>query len=214
MTYNELYKLLENHGQTHLLKYWDELSEESKANLAKQIENIDWKLLDILKNRSEIENRGVLAPLGALEIDEIEARKEEFEKVGIEAIKAGKVCAVLLAGGQGTRLGSDKPKGMYNIGITHPLYIFECLINNMMDVVKQAGAWMPLCIMTSEKNNDDTVAFFEEMNYFGYNKDYVNFFVQEMAPSVDYNGKIYMEGKDRISLSPNGNGGWFTSIFF
>ena len=212
MTYNELYKLLENHGQTHLLKYWDELSEESKASLTKQIENIDWKLLDILKNRSEIENRGVLAPLGALEIDEIEARKEEFEKVGIEAIKAGKVGAVLLAGGQGTRLGSDKPKGMYNIGITHPLYIFECLINNMMDVVKQAGAWMPLCIMTSEKNNDDTVAFFEEMNYFGYNKDYVNFFVQEMAPSVDYNGKIYMEGKDRISLSPNGNGGWFTSL--
>ena len=212
MTYSELYKLLETHGQTHLLKYWDELGDESKASLAKQIENIDWKLLDILKNRNEIENRGELAPLGALEIDEIEARREEFEKVGIEAIKAGKVCAVLLAGGQGTRLGSDKPKGMYNIGITRPLYIFECLINNMLDVVKQAGAWMPLCIMTSEKNNDDTVKFFEEMNYFGYNKDYVNFFVQEMAPSVDYNGKIYMEGKDRISLSPNGNGGWFTSL--
>ena len=144
MTYSELYNLLEKHSQTHLLKYWDELSEESKKSLANQIENIDWKLLDILKNKEEIGNKGELAPLGALELDEIEARKDEFEKVGIEAIKAGKVCAVLLAGGQGTRLGSDKPKGMYNVGITRDLYIFECLINNMMDVVKQAGAWMPL----------------------------------------------------------------------
>ena len=212
MTYSELYNLLETHGQTHLLKYWDELGDESKASLAKQIENIDWKLLDILKNRNEIENRGVLAPLGALEIDEIEARKDEFEKVGIEAIKAGKVCAVLLAGGQGTRLGSDKPKGMYNIGLTKDVYIFQRLIENLMEVVKRADAWVPLFIMTSDKNNDATISFLNEHEFFGYNADYVTFFKQEMAPAADYSGKVYMEAKGKIASSPNGNGGWFTSM--
>ena len=66
--------------------------------------------------------------------------------------------------------------------------------------------------MTSEKNNDDTVKFFEEMNYFGYDKNYVDFFVQEMAPAASFDGKIFLEDKDRISTSPNGNGGWFISF--
>ena len=71
---------------------------------------------------------------------------------------------------------------------------------------------MPLYIMTSDKNNNDTVAFFEEHNFFGYDKDYVKFFIQSMAPSVDYNGKLYMESTDSLAMSPNGNGGWFTSL--
>ena len=81
-----------------------------------------------------------------------------------------------------------------------------------MQVVKKADAWVPLLVMTSEKNNEDTTKFFEENNYFGYNKDFVFFFVQEMAPSVSYDGKIYMEEKDKLSTSPNGNGGWFSSL--
>ena len=101
---------------------------------------------------------------------------------------------------------------MFNIGVSRELYIFECLISNLMDVVKQTGTWIPLYIMTSEKNHDDTVEFFEKMGYFGYNSEFVRFFIQDMAPSVDFNGKIYMEGKGRISMSPNGNGGWFSSL--
>ena len=101
---------------------------------------------------------------------------------------------------------------MFNVGVTRELYIFQCLINNLMDVVKETGAWVPLYIMTSEKNNDDTVSFLKEKDFFGYNSDYVKFFVQDMAPSVDFSGKIYMESKSRISISPNGNGGWFTSL--
>jgi UDP-N-acetylglucosamine/UDP-N-acetylgalactosamine diphosphorylase len=81
-----------------------------------------------------------------------------------------------------------------------------------MDVTKEAGAGVPLYIMTSEKNHEDTVEFFKEHQYFGYPKGDVLFFKQQMAPSVDYNGKIYLEEKGRISLSPNGNGGWFTSM--
>ena len=81
-----------------------------------------------------------------------------------------------------------------------------------MDVVNQTGAWVPLYIMTSDKNNKDTVEFFEEHNYFGYDKDYVKFFIQSMVPSVDYNGKLYMESTDSLAMSPNGNGGWFLSL--
>ena len=113
---------------------------------------------------------------------------------------------------QGTRLGLDKPKGMLNVGVTKELYLFEQLIHNLMQVKEKANAWIPLFIMTSEKNNDDTTQFFKEHDYFGYNKDYVFFFVQEMAPSVSYDGKIYMEGKAKLSTSPNGNGGWFSSL--
>lgn len=209
--YNEIYKTLEKYGQLHLLKYYDELSEESRDNLLKQIKNIDFSLLSLIGN-SEASKKRKIQPLGALTAEEAEKRKDEFLKTGLDAIKNGKVGAVLLAGGQGTRLGSDKPKGMLDVGINRTLYIFECLVNNIMEVVRTADAWIPLFIMTSEKNNQDTVEFFEKNNYFGYNKDYISFFIQEMAPSVDYNGKIYLEAKDRISLSPNGNGGWFSSL--
>lgn len=210
--YNDVEKILEKYGQTHLLKYYNELSDENQKKLLNQISNIDFSLLSLLDNKEHKVEKGKLEPLGAITTDEIEKRKDEFLSAGLDAIKKGKVGAVLLAGGQGTRLGFDKPKGMLNVGITRTLYLFECLINNIMAVVKQADAWIPLFIMTSEKNNDDTVNFFEENNYFGYNKDYISFFIQEMAPSVDYNGKILLEAKDRISSSPNGNGGWFSSL--
>ena len=156
--------------------------------------------------------KGKLAPLGAVTLGEIKEKKDTYRKRGLEAIRQCQVGAVLLAGGQGTRLGLDKPKGMLNVGIHKELYLFEQLVNNLMEVVKEADAWVPLFVMTSEKNNADTVAFFKEKDYFGYNKDYVFFFVQEMAPSVGYDGKIMMEAKDRLSTSPNGNGGWFSSL--
>ena len=81
-----------------------------------------------------------------------------------------------------------------------------------MDVVNASGAWVPIAIMTSDINNDDTVAFFKEHNYFGYNEDYVFFFIQDMAPATDYKGKVYLEEKYKPAMSPNGNGGWFTSF--
>ena len=86
------------------------------------------------------------------------------------------------------------------------------LIRNLKDVVNATGAYVPLFVMTSEKNHEDTVGFFEEMNYFGYDKNYVWFFKQAMAAATDYEGKIYLEAKDRLSTSPNGNGGWFISF--
>ena len=211
MNYETAMNLLEKYGQSHILNYYNEIDEQQKNSLLEQIENIDFSILDALDKKAD-SKRGKIEPISAVTKEDIAVNKEKYLETGIDAIKSGKVAAVLLAGGQGTRLGFDKPKGMFNIGENKELYIFECLVNNLLDVVKMTGTWIPLVIMTSEKNNKDTVEFFKEHNYFGYNSEYVRFFIQDMAPSVDFNGKIYMEDKDRISSSPNGNGGWFSSL--
>ena len=212
MTYQEAYQKLEKYGQLHVLKYYDELDEAQKAGLLQQIDETDFSILRFLDHRDDALTEGRISPIGAMELDEIERRKEEFTAIGLDAIRQGKAAAVLLAGGMGTRLGSDDPKCMYDIGLTHPVYIMQRLVENLMDVVRAAGVYVPFFIMTSDKNHDKTVAFMEKMDYFGYDRSKVWFFKQEMAPAADRDGKVYMEAKDRISTSPNGNGGWFLSM--
>ena len=192
-------------------KYLKKLvGKEIPQKLVDQLNNMDWSCLDLIHGSEQA--RGTFAPLGAMELSEIEAKKDEFKAAGLEAIKACKVAAVLLAGGQGTRLGFDKAKGMYNIGVNKDLYIFEQLVRNLQKVTDEAGVDVPLYIMTSDKNDKDTREFFAEHDYFGYNKDYVKFFVQEMVPAVDFDGNVLLEAEDSLAMSPNGNGGWFTSL--
>ena len=212
MDYTKAYEKLEKAGQTHVLKYYDELNDTEKQALLEQIELTDFSVLEALKNKSEIGKKGEISPLSAMELTEIQQHEEEYTKVGAQAIKAGKVGAVLLAGGMGTRLGSDDPKGMYNIGLTKDVYIFERIITNLMDVVTATDSWIHLFVMTSDKNHEKTTAFLKEHNYFGYQEDYVHFFRQEMAPATDYEGNVYLESKGKIANSPNGNGGWFSSM--
>jgi len=212
MTYEAAKLKCEKYGQEHVLKYYEELSVAEQEALLTQIEETDMSILEKCKNMEELAKKGKISPLAAMELSEIEANKESFTATGIKAIQDGKVAAVLLAGGMGTRLGSDDPKGMYNIGETKDLYIFECLVNNLMDVVKQTGTWIHFFIMTSDKNNDATIKFLTEHDFFGYKAEYIHFFKQEMAAATDYNGKIYLEEKGKLSTSPNGNGGWFVSM--
>ncbi len=213
MNLEEAKKKLEQFGQMHVLKYYDELSDAEKKDLLQQIDETDFAVLANCKNLGKSEGRGKFEPLAAMQVSEIEKRKDEFKKIGVETIKAGKVAAVLLAGGMGTRLGSDNPKGMYDIGLTKHVYIFQRIIENVLDTVKQAdGAYIHLFVMTSEKNNDATINFLKEHKYFGYPEDKITFFKQDMAPASDYDGKVYMEGKGRISTSPNGNAGWYSSM--
>ena len=212
MNYQEAYEKLEKYGQLHVLKYYEELSGEEKEELLSQIEQTDFEVLSLCKKKETLNPRGKIEPIEVMQLPEIEEKKSEYTKIGLDAIRAGKVGAVLLAGGMGTRLGSDAPKGVYNIGLTKDVFIFQRLIENLMDVVNQAGAWVPLYVMTSDKNHDATVSFFEEKKYFGYNADYVTFFMQDMAPACDYEGRVYLEAKHKMSTSPNGNGGWFLSM--
>lgn len=212
MTLEQAKEKLIKFDQEHVLKYYEELSADEKQALLAQIEATDMSILDACKHKDDLTKKGVITPLAAMQLDEIEANKESFVATGVEAIAAGKVGAVLLAGGMGTRLGSDNPKGMYNVGITRELYIFECLINNLLAVVRQADTWVHLFVMTSDKNHDATMQFLKEHDYFGYQEEYIHFFKQEMAAATDYEGKIYLEEKGRLSTSPNGNGGWFVSM--
>ena len=165
MGYQEAYEKLKKYGQLHVLKYYEELSKEEQEALITQIENTDLEVLSLCQKKEDLNPRGKITPIQVMQLSEIEQKREEYTKCGLEAIKAGKVGAVLLAGGMGTRLGSDAPKGVYNIGLTKDVFIFQCLVENLLDVVHQAGAWIPLYIMTSDKNHDTTTAFFMEKNY-------------------------------------------------
>lgn len=212
LDYNQALEKLAVYDQTHLLKYYGELDDGRQKELLEQIDGTDFSVVKNLNHRESGTERGKITPIVSMEIDEIEKKRSRFEDLGLSAIQKQKVGAVLLAGGMGTRLGSDEPKGVYNIGLTKDLYIFECLINNLLDVVKKADAWVPLFIMTSDKNHERTTEFFKEHDFFGYRKDMVWFFKQEMAPAVDFEGKVFLETKSKISTSPNGNGGWFVSL--
>jgi len=205
-------KIWEEDNQKYIKAMMEKNTTEQNEKLTKRLEEIDFSVLEHIERKETVNERGVFAPLDAVEVSEIEARGAEFKELGLKAIREGKVGAVLLAGGQGTRLGLDRPKGTLNIGVAKELYLFEQLLRNLMDVTDEAGVYVPLYIMTSNINNADTTAFFEEHDYFGYPKDYVKFFVQEMVPACDYEGRIYMESQTEVAMSPNGNGGWFSSM--
>ncbi len=200
---------LEKWGQTQLLKFENGLTEEERKALYKQIEGIDFSYLNA---SGDDVTKGEITPIKAMTTDEIESKKAEFEEEGLKILARQEVGALLLAGGMGTRLGSDNPKGMYNIGITKEVYIFQRLIENLLDVVKACGKYVPLFIMTSDKNHKATVEFLKEHKFFGYDENYIKFFMQETAPCVDLSGKILLEEKGVVATSPNGNGGWFNSL--
>ncbi len=206
-----LIRILKEHGQDRMARYLATVSPDKAGRLAVQLKQIDWDMLELWR-LPEPRPQGKISPITGLDRAEIAARKEEFSALGAEAVRAGKVGAVLLAGGQGTRLGFEGPKGMYDIGLTKPVCIFGRLIANLKEVTEGTGARVPLYIMTSAKNDAETRAFFKENNFFGYPKKEVRFFVQEMAPCVDMQGELLLEGDDRLALSPNGNGGWFSSM--
>lgn len=151
MNFDQAKEKLHRAGQEHVLAYYEELTKEQKELLLSQIEDTDFGVLASVKDHKGGTVRGKITPLAAMELPQIEAEHEKYKEKGLEAIRKGKVGAVLLAGGMGTRLGSDHPKGMYNIGITKDVYIFQRLIENLLDVVKEAEAYVPLYVMTSDK---------------------------------------------------------------
>lgn len=211
MNTDKLLDKLKSYNQEHLLKHIDSLTEEEVENLYAQINDVDWSFLDSL-NKSKASDTSIIQPIDALSIEDIMHSQDVYKLSGLKAIKEGKLCLLLLAGGQGTRLGHDKPKGCFNMGITKEMSIFSLLMENTLKVVHQADTWIHLYIMTSDINYDDTTSFFKEHNYFGYNPEYIHFFVQELNPATDFNGKVLMDSPCSLALSPNGNGGWFSSM--
>ena len=206
---NDIRSHLKALGQEHLLRFYDELDSTSQSRLIEQLKGLDYSVLDITDRQ---EQRGAFEPMGAMTLDQIEKNRPRLTEIGLDAIRKGEVGAVLLAGGQGSRLGSADPKGMFDIGINRRLFIFECLINNLLEVTEKAGTFLPLFIMTSRQNDAQTREFLMEHDYFGYDGSHIHFFVQEQLPTVDVNGKLMLSAKDTVSCAPNGNGGWYISM--
>ena len=202
-------KELKEHGQEHVLDALGRLNGEAREALIRELSSIDW---DMLEGKESASVERDIQPISGMGIEELQAKEKEYFEAGKKVIAEGKLVCVLLAGGQGTRLGSDKPKGMYNVGITKYLPIFSILIGNLLAVCNRCGAYVPLAVMTSEKNDRETREFFEANGYFSYPEDYIKFFVQDMAPSVDFSGKLLFESEGKLVRSPNGNGGWYSSL--
>ena len=141
MNYESAYKLLEEKDQLHLLKYYNTLNENEKAALLNQIEQIDFSLIDMI-NKNNSGNDSDIAPVAALQLDAIAASRDAYMTTGLEAIKNGDLALVLLAGGQGTRLGFSGPKGTFNVGETKDMFIFQLLIEHTLDIVKLADTWI------------------------------------------------------------------------
>ena len=204
-----VYEMLMMLNQAPLVRYISGLAPKEQDHLIKQLESLDLSVLEA--NEQEL-RRGKIDPLRPVTLAELEPHRSEYRKLGLKAIREGKVGAVLLAGGQGSRLGFDKPKGMFNIGEDRELYIFECLINNLLEVTREADAPVPLFVMTSVQNQAETQEFFRAHNFFGYSEENTWFFAQEELPTIDQNGKLMLSDPLKISTAPNGNGGWYASM--
>lgn len=212
MQKNKFMDILDNYGQSEFAKTFRSLDKTVKDKILKQADLIDFRMLKSAGDCSDSQKRGVITPMKTLTMKEYEPMLEQYRETGLKAIRAGKVGALLLSGGMGSRLGFEHAKGMYDIGNTREVYIFQRTIENLMEVVREAGSFIPLFIMTSYLNDGETREFFKEKNCFGYDPSYVSFFVQDMSPCLDMNGKMFFAQEDAIAMSPNGNGGFYSSF--
>ena len=208
---SQLEKFLRSAGQEHLLAELSLLSAEERRRFTDEIASVDLGIFERTKYFDE-KNYELLAPIPIFSAERAEKEKDDLEKVGLSAIAKGKVGAVLLCGGQGTRLGYPHSKGMFNIGLTKEISIFSLHFGYLKSVAERAGAWFPIYIMTSVYNRREIEEFLREHDFFGYDPLSVYFFEQKMAPTTDFDGRIYKSSPSSLSLSPDGNGGWFSAL--
>ena len=212
----EVKAILKKYGQEHLLTHYEKLDETHKEKLLEQIEEINFELINSLyKNtKKEIKNsKDEITPIEYLDKFKLGDKYKYYENLGKTAIKEGKLAAVTMAGGQGTRLGHNAPKGTYDIGLESHKSLFELLCDGIKKAGKKYGVTIPWFIMTSKENNDATLEFFREHKYFGYEKDKnLFFFVQGELPMIDTEGKILIGEDGLIKLAADGHGGVYESL--
>ncbi|MDF2885138.1 MAG: UDP-N-acetylglucosamine pyrophosphorylase [Clostridiaceae bacterium] len=215
--FNKAIELVKKYNQEHLLKFYDCLNQDEKASLINEIISIDFELIQSMynemKNKQENEKKIQFKPLIAKTLKMYsEEERADFYKIGIKALSEGKVAVYLVAGGQGTRLGHNGPKGTFDIGLPSGKSLFQLQCERLIYLSKESKRYIPLYIMTSIENHNDTVSFFEQHNYFGYPKGMVMFFQQKTMPAINEEGKIFLSDMNKIAMSPNGNGGCFIAL--
>ena len=209
-------EVLKKYGQEHLLNHYEKLDDNRKIALLDDILTLDFeeinKLYEQTKQKIEFENSKI-EPIDHIDKSKLPVEEyEHYKKLGIEAIKTGKVAAVTMAGGQGTRLGHNGPKGTYDIGLDSHKSIFELLCDTLKLVKEQYGVYVPWYLMTSDENNNDTIKFFEDNNYFNYPKELIRFFIQDKMPMIDTQGKILLDDNGMIKQAGAGHGAIFEAM--
>jgi UDP-N-acetylglucosamine/UDP-N-acetylgalactosamine diphosphorylase len=211
---------LARYGQDHLLRWWEELGDEARARLAAEIAAIDFEQLGTLV-ATLVKEEGAPAPdperVAPIEVfrlprtDGERVTRRHVAEVGAAALAAGEVGVLLVAGGSGTRLGFDGPKGTYPIGPVSAASLFQIHAEKIVALGRRFGRPLPLYVMTSPENHEATVRFFAEHGQFGL--DRVRFFIQGQMPAVDReSGKVLLAEKGHIALSPDGHGGTLSAL--
>ena len=210
---------LEEHDQQHVLKFWDDLSESQQDSMVEVLSSIDLGQLKDLFNASHSESSwaelaaaATVPPAKTLaDFSEGESYAAAREK-GLETLRDGKVAMVIVAGGQGSRLGFDHPKGMFPIGPISDRTLFQIFFENIKARGAESGKTIPLYIMTSPPTHVETVEFLTANNWFGIPENDVRVFCQGTMPAVDENGKLLLESKDSVFCSPDGHGGTLKAL--
>lgn len=206
-------------GQEQIFEYWEELGSEQRQHLLDQIASIDFQefnrltrgLRDANNAQSTERDPGSLGPVPMIPLadtDELRAAHERAAKVGMESLRNGEVGVFLVAGGQGTRLKFEGPKGIYPVGPVTGRSLFQGFAEQILAMQRRVRRSIPWLIMTSKTNHEPTRAYFQDNGYFGLNPSSIHFHEQGMLPVVDRRrGKILLRDRHEIALSPNGHGG-------
>ena len=210
----EIKRTLKKYGQEHLLNFYETLDERKQDQLLEQIENIDFELINSLYNKTKDGNKNDdadIEPIDYIDKYKLNGDYKYYEEIGEKSIRAGKLAVVTMAGGQGTRLGHDGPKGTYDIGLESHKSLFELLCDYIKEQANKYNVQIPWFIMTSKENNQATVDFFKENKFFGYEKN-IYFFVQGELPMIDTEGKILIGEDYLIKEAADGHGGVYESL--
>jgi UDP-N-acetylglucosamine/UDP-N-acetylgalactosamine diphosphorylase len=207
-------------GQRHLLAFWDLLTEPERQSLADQIAQVDFAALaELVKKEHEPADTAALAsraeppPTFRLGASDNRFPAAAPRTAAIEAFSRGQVGAILVAGGQGTRLGFPHPKGMFPIGPVSRAPLFRILFEKLLALEKRYRARVPLYLMTSPATHEETIAYLEEQRRFGLAADDVHVFCQAQMPAVGIGtGRLLLEEKGRLALSPDGHGGMLAAL--
>ena len=209
-------RTLKKYSQEHLLNEYEKLDVAKQKKLLDQIEHIDFELINSLYNNTKKQvdvEENKISPIEYLDKDKLNGYYKGFYETGEKAIKEGKLAAVTMAGGQGTRLGHDGPKGTFDIGLDSHKSLFELLSDSLKEQGKKYNVVIPWFIMTSEENNEDTVKFFAKHRNFGYEKDKnLFFFKQGELPMVDTEGKILIGEDGLVKEAADGHGGIYEAL--
>jgi len=215
----ELRARAEAHGQGHVFRWWDELDGVWRDYLLEQVEALDFAELDGLIEKFVVKPHtpdfGELKPAQPItmpDTPEGEAARRRAIAIGEDAIRAGHVATLVVAGGLGTRLRYIPPKGTYPTAPITGKSLFQLHAEKIRAVSRRYGVRIPWYIMTSEATDAPTRAYFAEHGYLGLPKDDVVFFEQALSPSVDLHGKLLLAEKGALAMSPNGHGGVLAAL--